>query len=86
MSSNYRNRVSAQSAAGESSLFRKAEEKLQELERLVDELIKPTPHESKVEACMAAVGLRYSIDPILRMNEVLNTLNEVRCGQKDKEL
>lgn len=61
------------------------DKQLKNLEVLVDELIKPVPHESRVRACMQAVGLVYSADPISRMNMVLTTLDDVRCASVDKQ-
>jgi hypothetical protein len=55
-----------------------------QLEILVDELIKNAPHESRVRTCMEAAGLTYSVDPIARMNTVLEALDGIRSPQKPR--
>ena len=50
--------------------------RVEQLELLVDELIKDSPQESTIRDRMAAVGLDYLIDPIARMNVVLSELGE----------
>ncbi len=55
-----------------------ADKRIAQLEILVDELVKDMPTESRVRTCMEAVGLKYVIDPIARMNIVLSELECVR--------
>ena len=54
---------------------------VEQLEALVDELVKSAPHESRIRTCMEAVGLKYTIDPIERMNSVLATLDGQTGGR-----
>lgn len=56
----------------------KGDTKLAKLEILVDELIKETPHETRIRTYMKAAGLPYQADPIMRMNSVLEALDGVR--------
>ena len=50
-------------------------EKLRLLETLVEELLKETPEESKVSACLRDAGIPDSKDPIDRINKVLLALH-----------
>lgn len=52
--------------------------KLEQLEDLVDELIKESPQEARIRSFMKAAGLQYSEDPIERMNSVLTALDGAR--------
>jgi hypothetical protein len=56
--------------------------KVEQLERLVDELIKEVPHEATIRSCMLEAGLQYVTDPIARMNMVLAELGEVSRPQR----
>lgn len=41
------------------------------LEALIDELLKDKPSETKVRSCMEAAGLNYTTDSVQRMSLVL---------------
>jgi hypothetical protein len=58
--------------------------RLAKLEELVDEMIKDVPIESRVRACMKAVGVSYSTDPIERMKTVLSALEFERQPEMKK--
>ncbi len=61
--------------------------KVEQLERLVDELIKEIPHEATIRSCMQEAGLQYITDPVARMNMVLAELGEVsRSGRRPAEI
>jgi hypothetical protein len=47
---------------------------LRSLEILVDELIKDMPQEEIVRTQMEAIGLEYKLDPVERLNAVLQAL------------
>jgi hypothetical protein len=57
---------------------------LDHLEELVDELIKEKPEETLVRLHMKAIGIRYTNDPVSRLNTVLTALEEAR-GQANKK-
>lgn len=57
-------------------------EKLNILEKLVDELTKDDPNESVVVDCMKQAGIPDTRNPIDRINQVLLALN---TAQIDKE-
>ncbi len=47
---------------------------LDQLEELVDELMKQKPQEERIKAYMKNVGLEYISDPIMRLGSVLQAL------------
>jgi hypothetical protein len=47
---------------------------LDQLEELVDELMKQKPQEERIKAYMKNVGLDYIADPIMRLGTVLQAL------------
>lgn len=51
------------------------EERLRTLETLVEELLKDSPEESVVSACMIKAGIADSKDPIDRINKTLQALH-----------
>ena len=66
-------------------------ERIEILEMLVEELIKPTPDDRLVREYMSQVGLTYSDDPVERINRVLQALHpseqkEVNNGEKQPRL
>ncbi len=48
--------------------------KIDQLENLVDELVKHEPREERIKAYMREAGLGYVADPIERLNTVLQAL------------
>jgi hypothetical protein len=62
----------------------KNNQKLGELENLVDELIKDAPSEERIRFCMEAVGLKYTHDPIGRMSDVLSALDGIRANRRNQ--
>lgn len=52
--------------------------RIAQLEVLVDEMIKDSPHENRIRGYMKAVGLAYDADPIVRMSSVLEALEGAR--------
>lgn len=68
------------------------DERIAQLEILVDELIKESPQETRIRTCMKAVGLEYSADPITRMEHVLRLLEgakgqiKIRRKENDRSL
>lgn len=48
---------------------------LDQLEELVDELMKQKPQEERIKAYMKNVGLEYTPDPIVRLGTVLQALD-----------
>jgi len=51
---------------------------LNQLEKLIDELIKDNPEEGRIRTYMEEAGLCYTEDPIERMHSVLSALKGVR--------
>jgi hypothetical protein len=47
---------------------------LDQLEELVDELMKQKPQEERIKAYMQNVGLEYNPDPIVQLGTVLEAL------------
>ena len=58
--------------------------RLQQLEGLVDELIKMSPQENRIRSYMKAVGLPYSDDPMERMDSVLTALDDASLRTVDQ--
>jgi hypothetical protein len=63
--------------------------KIEELDVLVDELMKDQPNENLVQSLMIKLKLPYSTDPIERINKVLLKMHppieEVSQGKSEKE-
>ena len=55
--------------------------RMEKLESLVDELVKDAPKEARVRACMEAAGLKYTPDPVQRLNGVLSALDGLRGAE-----
>lgn len=59
----------------------------EDLEKLVDELMKDQPNKQTVKKLSVKLGLDYSVDPLTQMSTVLNSMNMVYLRpQKRKEL
>ena len=54
---------------------------IQQLEKLVDELLKSRPNQSEIQTLMREAGLSYTADPVEQMNAVLSALQK---GAKKK--
>lgn len=59
--------------------------RLETLEVLVDELLKDTPKEEFIKEHMEKVGLAYEMDPVERLNSVLQALTFKEPRLKFKE-
>jgi len=57
---------------------------IEQLELLVNEIVKTTPHENRIRFFMESVGLVYEPDPIARMNRVLAALDQVRSDRQHR--
>ena len=55
----------------------KACTKQDDLEKLVDELMKHQPNKQTVKKLSAKLGMDYSVDPLIQMNIVLQSMNSV---------
>jgi hypothetical protein len=55
----------------------KQEGKQEDLEQLVDELMKDQPNKQTVKRLSAKLGLDYSVDPLVHMSTVLQSMNSV---------
>lgn len=65
----------------------KRENNQQDLEALVDELMKDQPNQQLVKKLSAKLGMDYSVDPLIHMSTVLQSMNNVYLRQqKRKEL
>jgi hypothetical protein len=51
------------------------EKYVEQLESLVEELLKDSPEEQKVKAKMQNLGIDYTTDPVERINRVLQALH-----------
>lgn len=61
--------------------------KQEDLEMLVDELMKDQPNKQRVRKLSAKLGMDYSVDPLTQMNTVLQSMNAVYLPlQRKKEL
>ena len=56
----------------------KARVPYENLEALIDELIKDKPSEPKVKQCMEAAGLSYTTDSVHRMSLVLAKMDHLK--------
>lgn len=59
------------------------EDRLTALEGLVNELMKPTPEEEKIQSYLKEAGLNDPKDPLARIHAVLDAL---RFEHPDKEI
>lgn len=61
--------------------------KQQDLEHLVDELMKDQPNQQTVKKLSVKLGLDYSVDPLVHMSTVLQSMNSVYLrANRRKEL
>lgn len=61
--------------------------KQENLEQLVDELMKDQPNKQTVKKLSEKLGLDYSVDPLVHMNTVLQSMNSVYLrSNRRKEL
>ncbi len=59
--------------------------KQQDLEMLVDELMKDQPNKNMVKKLSDKLGMNYSVDPLTQMNTVLQSMNSVYLRQQTKK-
>jgi len=59
--------------------------KQQDLEMLVDELMKDEPNKQMIKKLSAKLGMNYSVDPLTQMNTVLQSMNTVYLRQQTKK-
>lgn len=59
--------------------------KQQDLEMLVDELMKDQPNKNTVKKLSMKLGMNYSVDPLTQMNTVLQSMNTVYLRQQTKK-
>ena len=57
---------------GDTKIF---EQRVNQLEALVEELLKDVPAEQTIETRMKALGIAYTSDPVERINRVLEALH-----------
>lgn len=60
------------------------DDQVAKLEILVDELIRSSPREDRIQSYMQAAKLPYSADPVTRMTTVLGALDKIRGGKREK--
>jgi hypothetical protein len=51
------------------------EKRVNKLESLVEELLKDAPHETAIETKMKQLEIEYTVDPVERINRVLEALH-----------
>lgn len=51
--------------------------KQEDLEKLVDELMKEQPNKQTVKKLSVKLGMDYSVDPLIQMTTVLQSMNSV---------
>lgn len=61
------------------------QDRIRTLEILVDELIKETPQEDVIKENMQRIGLSYKVDPVDRLNMVLEALDFRESSQSSKK-
>lgn len=59
--------------------------KQEDLEMLVDELMKDQPNKQMVKKLSAKLGMNYSVDPLTQMSTVLQSMNTVYLRQQTKK-
>lgn len=59
--------------------------KQEDLETLVDELMKEQPNKQMVKKLSAKLGMDYSVDPLTQMNTVLQSMNTVYLRQQRRK-
>lgn len=59
--------------------------KQQDLEMLVDELMKDEPNKQMIKKLSVKLGMNYSVDPLTQMNTVLQSMNTVYLRQQTKK-
>ena len=59
--------------------------KQQDLEMLVDELMKDQPNKNTVKKISTKLGMNYSVDPLTQMNTVLQSMNTLYLRQQPKK-
>jgi hypothetical protein len=57
---------------------------IEDFEKLVDELMRPNPNESDVKQLMEKLGLEYEREPVQRISQVLERMNQL-VFDKNKE-
>jgi len=62
----------------------KQEDNQRDLELLVDELMKDQPNKQTVKKLSAKLGMDYSVDPLIHMSTVLESMNNVYLRQPRK--
>lgn len=59
--------------------------KQEDLEMLVDELMKDKPNKQMIKKLSTKLGLNYSVDPLTQMSTVLQSMNAVYMRQLTKK-
>lgn len=59
--------------------------KQEDLEMLVDELMKDEPNKQMIKKLSTKLGLNYSVDPLTQMSTVLQSMNAVYMRQLTKK-
>lgn len=59
--------------------------KQEDLEKLVDELMKQQPNKQMVKKLSVKLGMDYSVDPLVQMNIVLQSMNNVYLPQQRRK-
>lgn len=59
--------------------------KQEDLEKLVDELMKDQPNKQLVKKLSVKLGMDYSIEPLIQMNTVLEAMNNVYFTQQRRK-
>ncbi|WP_413289383.1 hypothetical protein [Bdellovibrio sp. HCB337] len=63
----------------------KQETSQQDLEKLVDELMKDQPNQQLVKKLSTKLGMDYSVDPLIHMSTVLQSMNNVYLRQQRRK-
>jgi hypothetical protein len=59
--------------------------KQEDLEKLVDELMKDQPNKQMVKKLSVKLGMDYSLDPLTQMNTVLQSMNNIYLPQQRRK-
>jgi hypothetical protein len=59
--------------------------KQEDLEKLVEELMKDHPNKQMVKKLSVKLGMEYSVDPLIQMNTVLQSMNNVYLDQQRRK-
>ena len=61
------------------------EEKVEVLDAIIEEFLKPTPDETDLQKLFQKLNLEYTPDDLLNMREVINSMDFVDSGKQSQK-